>query len=143
MRTQAATGHQAVGRIVEPGHVEVKVEDATFAVDCSDDPGGGSPGPAELLAAAVAACLLADVERYSRILPFRHTGATAHVTAWRGTGPVRIARIEYEVRLRTDEPERRVALLHRNLRRHGDVLATLQPACEVTGRMLAEREAEA
>jgi uncharacterized OsmC-like protein len=143
MGARATAGHQAVGRIVAPGRAELSVEGTTFAVDCSDDPGRGPPGPVELLAAAVAACLLADVERYSRILPFHQTGATAEVTAWRGTGPLRVARIEYVVRLRTDEPERRLALLHRNLRRHGDVLATLSPACQVTGELVAEADGEA
>jgi hypothetical protein len=49
--------------------------------------------------------------------------------------------IAYEVRVPTDEDERRCALLHRNLRTHGPEVNTLAEACEVSGELIAERSA--
>ena len=39
----------------------------------------------------------------------------------------------------TDEDERRVELLHRNLQRHGTVFNTLAGVCEIEGKLIAER----
>jgi uncharacterized OsmC-like protein len=95
-------------------------------------------GPADLLGAAFAACLLKNVERFSHLLPFRHEGASVEVTLEREDRPPRIARIRYELRLVTDEPPRRVALLERNLAQFGTIYNTLVRACEVSGRIVVE-----
>ncbi len=98
-------------------------------------------GPADLLGAAFAACLLKNVERYSRILPFSHQGAHVRVTLEREDRPPRIARIRYELRLVTDEAPERVDLLERNLVRFGTIYNTLARSCEVSGRVVAEAPA--
>lgn len=97
----------------------------------------GLPGPADLLASAFAACLLTNVERASQLLPFRHTGAEVDVAGHRQDTPPRFTRIEYEVRVVTDEPARRVELLHENLRRFGTVDNTLAAVCDVRGTVSA------
>jgi uncharacterized OsmC-like protein len=103
-------------------------------VDLSDD----LFGPADLLGAAFAACLLKNVERFSHLLPFRYDGASAHVSLEREDRPPRIARIRYQLRLITDEPPRRIALLERNLVQFGTIYNTLLRACEVIGEVVAE-----
>ena len=133
------TSYEVEARIVEPGRSEVTAKAATIAFDSSPGQGPELPGPAELLAAAFSACLLKNVERFSEILPFRQTGAWARVTVERQDAPPRFARLTYELHVATDEDDRRVALLHRNLRTHGTVFNTLAAACEVTGELIAER----
>ena len=59
----------------------------------------------------------------------------------RQDSPPRFARIVYELRVTTDEEERRVALLHHNLQKHGTVFNTLAAACEIEGDLVAERPA--
>ena len=103
-------------------------------VDLSDD----LFGPADLLGAAFAACLLKNVERFSQILPFRYESASVHVVLEREERPPRIARIQYTLRLVTDEPADRIALLERNLIKFGTIYNTLAAACEVTGEVVAE-----
>ena len=97
------------------------------------------PWPAELLGAAFAACLLKNVERFSEILPFRQSGAFVRVELERQDSPPRFTRIRYELRVATDEDDRRVALLHRNLQKHGTVFNTLAATCEIEGELIAER----
>jgi hypothetical protein len=60
------------------------------------------------------------------------------VLARRQDAPPKFVAIEYELRLVTDEPQRRVDLLHRNIRLFGTVYATLAEACSVDGRIVTE-----
>ena len=112
-------------------HAEIRFD---TGVDLSDD----LFGPADLLGAAFAACMLKNVERFSHLLPFRYEGAHVHVVLEREDRPPRITRIRYQLRLATDEPQHRVELLERNLASFGTIYNTLLHACEVTGEVVAE-----
>ena len=93
------------------------------------------PGPGELLAAAFAACAIKNVERFSQILPFAYETAEIDVELHRNAHPSRFDRIDYVLRLVTDEPAARVDLLARNLAKHGTVYNTLAAGCEITGHI--------
>lgn len=97
----------------------------------------GLPGPADLLASAFAACLVKNVERSSQLMPFRYEDVDVVVTAHRQDSPPRFTKIHYELYIVTDEPARRVELLHENLRRYGTVFNTLASVCEVEGTVVA------
>lgn len=99
-------------------------------------PPSGLPGPADLLASALAACLLKNVERAGQLLPFRYEHARVEVRARRQDAPPRFVEVSYEVHLVTDEPSRRVDLLHRNLRQYGTVYNTLAAVCDVHGEVI-------
>ena len=126
-------------RIVEAGVSEVACKESRIAFDSSPAQGDGLPGPAELLGAAFAACLLKNVERFSEILPFRQSGASVRVELERQDSPPRFTRIRYELHVTTDEDERHVDLLHRNLQKHGTVFNTLAQSCEIEGDLIPER----
>jgi len=87
----------------------------------------------------LAACLLKNVERFAGMLPFRYERATVEVTVEREEPPPRIVRARYVLRIETDEPDRRVALLHRNIIRSSTVVNTLAASCDVQGEIVAER----
>ena len=70
--------------------------------------------------------------------PFSYRHAEADVTARRQTNPPRFVEITYELRIDTDESERRLELLHRNLRRYGTVYNTLAAVADVDGRVIAQ-----
>ena len=93
------------------------------------------PGPGELLAAAFAACAIKNVERFSQILPFAYDSAEIDVELHRSDHPSRFDRIDYVVRIVTDEPRSRVDLLAKNLAKHGTVYNTLAAACDIDGRI--------
>lgn len=123
----------------QPGGVaHVQAGDQTVQVDTGwgVDP-SGAPGPAELLAGAFAACLMKNIERSSKLIGFEYSSAEIQVQARRQDAPPRFVGVEYEVRIVTDEPERRVELLHRNLRQYGTVYNTLAAVCEVRGTVTA------
>ena len=95
------------------------------------------PGPADVLCAALSACILKNVERFSHMLPFRYDSATARVVAEREEAPPRIVHMRYELEVVTDEPEERVELLHRNIQKFGTITNTLRKACALDGTIRA------
>jgi uncharacterized OsmC-like protein len=97
----------------------------------------GLPGPAEMLATAFAACLLKNLARAGDLLGFSYEEAQVEVTARRQNRPPKFTEIRYRLQVRTDEPDRRVELAHRNLRNYGTVYNTLAEVCDVQGEMVA------
>jgi uncharacterized OsmC-like protein len=119
------------------GAATIESRTSTIAFDGSAETGGLLPGPADLLAAALAACILKNVERFARILPFRYQHARVEVEVEREEPPPRIVRARYTLTIQTDEPPRRLELLHRNIRRFGTITNTLAAACELSGTIQA------
>ena len=95
------------------------------------------PGPADVLCAALCACTLKNVERFSHLLSFRYESASVEVTADREEPPPRIVRMHYRLRVVTDETPARVELLHKNIRKFGTISNTLAAACDLTGEIEA------
>lgn len=90
-------------------------------------------GPADLLCAALCACILKNVERFSHMLPFHYESAHVHVVAERTDPPPLIEKMHYALEVVTDESQDRVELLHRNIQKYGTITNTLGKACEVSG----------
>jgi uncharacterized OsmC-like protein len=97
------------------------------------------PGPADLLAAALAACILKNVERFSKILRFDYRRATIDVAVEREEPPPRIVRARYRLQVETDESDARLELLHRNIRKFGTITNTIAAAADLQGEIVAVR----
>lgn len=136
------TSYRVTGTAQAGGPARILAADETIRLDAgwATLPTGG-PGPAELLAGAFAACLLKNVARAGHLLSFAYRDAAVTVTARRQDSPPRFVEIGYDLQLTTDEPERRVELLHSNLRRYGTVYNTLAAVCDVHGTVTARRSA--
>jgi uncharacterized OsmC-like protein len=119
------------------GEAKIDIFERSLAFDAGSERDLINPGPAELLCAALAACLLKNIERYAHILPFRYEAARVRVEAERQAAPPRFTRFIYHLEVVTDEAPRRVELLHKNVRRFGTVSGTLSMAAEVTGELVA------
>ena len=89
--------------------------------------------PAELLLAALSACIVKGIERVTPILHFELRGVEVRVDGVRQDVPPKMESITYEIIVDTDEPERRLELLHDNVRRYGTVFNTVAPGTELTG----------
>ena len=109
--------------------------------DSSPRQGDELPGPADLLTAAFAACMLKNVERMGGLLPFGWTSASVEVVAERQDSPPKMVAITYRLEVVTDEPDHRVDLLHRNISRYGTIYNTLAATCDVSGEVVAVRPA--
>lgn len=89
--------------------------------------------PAELLLAALAACMIKGIERIQPILRFQLRGVDVHVHGIRQDVPPRLEQIRYEILVDSDESEARLALLHENVKKYGTVFNTLMPGTSLSG----------
>lgn len=91
--------------------------------------------PAELLLASLSACIVKGIERVAPMLKFDFRGLEVSVEGERQDSPPKLVRIEYEIVVDTDEPDRRLELLHDNVRKFGTVYNTVAPGTELTGTL--------
>jgi uncharacterized OsmC-like protein len=89
--------------------------------------------PAELLLASLAGCMIKGAERAAPMLNFHLTGMTVTLHAVREDSPPALTRIDYRITVDTDEPERRLELLHTNIRKYGTISNTLAGALDLKG----------
>lgn len=91
--------------------------------------------PAELLLAALAACMIKGIERVAPVIRFQYRGVQVHLHGIRQDVPPRMSRIEYEITVDTDEVDHRLELLHDNVRKYGTVFNTVAPGTELQGTL--------
>jgi len=103
----------------------------------------GNPGafnPAELLLAAISACMIKGIERVVPILKFELRGVSVIVDGVRQDVPPKMESIRYEIIVDSDESDQRLALLHQNVKNYGTVFNTVAPGTDLSGT-LRRREA--
>lgn len=91
--------------------------------------------PAELLLAALAACILKGIERVAPIIRFSLRGVEVRVHGVRQDKPPRMESIDYEIIVDTDESDRQLAVLHDNIKKFGTVFNTIAPGTQLQGTM--------
>lgn len=91
--------------------------------------------PAELLLAALSACIIKGIERVTPLLKFQLRGVTVHVHGVRQDVPPKMESIRYEIVVDTDETDRRLDLLHDNVKKFGTVFNTVAPGTRLDGTL--------
>lgn len=91
--------------------------------------------PAELLLAALSACMIKGIERVVPILRFELRGVEVRVEGVRQDVPPKLESIRYEIVVDTDETDHRLALLHENVRKYGTVFNTVAPGTDLAGEL--------
>ena len=89
--------------------------------------------PAELLLAALSACIIKGIERITPILQFELRGVEVRVDGVRQDVPPKMESITYEIIVDTDESDRRLELLHDNVKQFGTVFNTVAPGTQLSG----------
>jgi uncharacterized OsmC-like protein len=89
--------------------------------------------PAELLLAALSACIIKEIERVTPILKFELHGVEVRVTGVRQESPPKMESIHYEIFVDCDESEHRFKLLHDNVKKFGTVFNTLVSGTQLGG----------
>ena len=132
-RVNTSQTYEATGVVRVGGEGRLDAHGLATPFDGSSGRRDALPGPADVLCAALCACILKNVERFSHLLPVTYESATVKVLAQREEPPPHIARMHYELEIVTAEPAARVELLHRNIQKFGTITNTLSKACAVTG----------
>lgn len=89
--------------------------------------------PAELLLGALSACMIKGIERVVPILKFQLRGVEVRVHGVRQDVPPKLESIRYEIIVDTDEEDRRLSLLHDNVKKYGTVFNTVAPGTDLAG----------
>jgi uncharacterized OsmC-like protein len=92
--------------------------------------------PAELLLAALAACILKGAERVLPMLDFKLRGLSVELHAVRQDSPPKLISIDYVITVDTDETAHRLELLHTNIRKYGTISNTLALAVPIAGQIV-------
>lgn len=94
--------------------------------------------PAELLLAALSACMIKGIERVTPILKFQLRGIEVELRGVRQDTPPKMESIHYVIRVDTDETDHRLALLHDNVRKFGTVFNTVAPGTQLIGELIRQ-----
>lgn len=110
-----------------------RCKDAEIALDTDLAGNPKAFNPAELLLAAVSACIIKGIERITPMLNFSLAGVEVRVDGVRQDVPPKMESITYEIIVDTDESDRRLELLHENVQKYGTVFNTVAPGTTLTG----------
>lgn len=136
--------YTVTGRSIAGGPAQVHTASETVTLDARWGAAPSElPGPAHLLAAALAACLLKNLARANDLLSFQYERAEVQVTARRQDAPPKFTEFVYQLGIVTNEPQRRLDLLQRNLAGYGTVYNTLAATCDVRGTILVIASSDA
>jgi uncharacterized OsmC-like protein len=112
---------------------EAWTKDAKLTLDTDVNGRLDAFNPAELLLAAVAACMIKGIERMIPMLKFQLRGVEIKLHAVRQDSPPKIVSIDYELIVDTDENDQRLDLLHKNVRKYGTISNTVAEATKLEG----------
>ena len=110
-------------------------KDATLTLDTALAGRRDALNPAELLLAALSACMIKGIERVAPMLKFSFRGVEVRVRGVRQDVPPRMERIDYEILVDTAEPDQRLELLHENVKKYGTVFNTVAPGTVLEGTL--------
>lgn len=110
-------------------------KDATLILDTDLKGRLDAFNPAELLLAAVAACMIKGIERVTPMLKFELRSVEVKLRAARQDSPPKIISIDYELIVDTPESDQRLELLHKNVRKYGTIYNTVAAATALDGRI--------
>ena len=108
-------------------------KEATLTLDTALAGRRDALNPAELLLAALSACMIKGIERVTPMLKCSFRGVEVRMHGVRQDVPPRMERIDYEILVETDEPDHRLELLHENVKKYGTVFNTVAPGTVLEG----------
>ena len=110
-------------------------KDAAITLDTDMAGRADAFNPAELLLAALSACIIKGIERITPILKFELRGVEVRVDGVRQDVPPKMESITYEIIVNSDESEKRLELLHDNVKKYGTVFNTIAPGTQLGGSL--------
>lgn len=126
--------HVETHRVDAHGSV-ARCKDAEITLDTDLAGNPDAFNPAELLLAALSACMIKGIERVTPLLDFSLRGVEVRVDGVRQDVPPKLESISYEIIVDTDEPDRRLELLHENVRKYGTVFNTVAAGTQLSGTL--------
>jgi len=112
---------------------EATTKDARLTLDTDVKGRVDAFNPAELFLAAIAACMIKGIERVAPMIHFQFEGVEVRLHGIRQDAPPMMVEVHYEIIVRTEEDDRRLELLHTNVRKYGTISNTVAKATKLEG----------
>ena len=120
-------------RRVDAHGSEAAAKEAVLTLDTSMQGRVDAFNPAELFLASIAACMIKGIERVAPMIHFQFRGAQVKLHGARQDAPPMMVSVDYEIIVDTDEDDRRLELLHTNIRKYGTISNTVARATTLEG----------
>jgi uncharacterized OsmC-like protein len=127
--------YDVVARRIDAHGSSARCKDAEIILDTDVDGRVDSFNPAELLLAAIAACMIKGIERIAPMNKFKYRSVEVRLHGVRQDSPPFMSSISYELIIDTDEDDRRLDLMHYNVRKFGTVSNTVAAATKLEGKI--------
>lgn len=136
--------YDVVAKRIDAHGSVARCKDAEIILDTDVNGRSDAFNPAEMLLASLAACMIKGIERITPLIQFSLRGVEVHLHAVRQDSPPFITSIAYELVVDTEETDRRLELLHQNVRKYGTISNTIAAATKLEGtiRRAAEQMAK-
>ena len=113
-----------------------RCKDAEIILDTDVNGRADAFNPAELFLTAIAACMIKGMERIAAMNHFKYRNVEVRLHGVRQDSPPFISSITYELIVDTDEDDRRLDLMHYNVRKFGTVSNTVAAATKLEGKVV-------
>lgn len=125
--------YRVAARRIDAHGAVATAKSAEIALDTDLSGRQDALNPAELLLAAIAACMLKGIERVMPMIRFELRGVEIALHGKRQDSPPKMTEIDYEIVVDTDESDQRLELLHKNIRKYGTISNTIAAAAKLEG----------
>jgi uncharacterized OsmC-like protein len=114
---------------------EATTKDARLTLDTDMKGRADAFNPAELFLASIAACMIKGIERVAPMIHFQFEEVEVKLHGIRQDAPPMMVEVNYEIIVKTTEDDRRLELLHTNVRKYGTISNTVAKATKLEGRI--------
>jgi uncharacterized OsmC-like protein len=112
---------------------EASTKQASLVIDTDIKGRPDAFNPAELFLASIAACMLKGIERVTPMIHFKLQGVEVKLHGVRQDAPPMMVAVDYELIVDTEEDDRRLELLHGNVKKYGTIYNTVSRALKLEG----------
>ncbi len=131
--------YDVIAKRIDAHGSSARCKDAEIILDTDVNGRADAFNPAELLLAAIAACMIKGMERIAPMNHFQYRNVEVRLHGVRQDSPPFMSSISYELIVDTDEDDRRLDLMHYNVRKFGTVSNTIAAATKLEGKIIRQR----
>ena len=125
--------YRVTARRIDAHGSEASTKQASLTLDTDMQGRVDAFNPAELFLASIAACMIKGIERAAPMIHFNFTGVEIKLHGIRQDAPPMMVEVHYEIIVATAEDDRRLELLHTNVRKYGTISNTVAKALKLEG----------
>ena len=128
--------YNVIAKRIDAHGSSARCKDAEIILDTDVNGRADAFNPAELFLAAIAACMIKGIERIAPMNNFKYRNVEVRLHGVRQDSPPLMSSVTYELIIDTDEDDRRLDLMHYNVRKFGTVSNTVAAATKLEGKVI-------